>query len=169
MLTTALTLFLLLGLAATAPAGPLDTPGYAKAVTCSACHGANGNSRSESMPILAGMNVAYFKKAIEDYAAGRRPSPEMEPFAKQVQLLGVDEIAAFFAAQKREPVARQAGSGGHRARAAPPPPRARRATARKARGMPPSSCPPSPASRPATSAISSCCSRRTSAARAIRR
>ena len=103
MLKTALALFLLLALATTAPAGPLDTPGYAQAVTCSACHGANGNSRSESMPILAGMNVAYFKKAIEDYAAGRRPSPEMEPFAKQVKLLGVDEIATFFAAQKREP------------------------------------------------------------------
>ena len=103
MLTTALTLFLLFGLATTALAGPLDTPGYAKAVTCSACHGANGNSRSDSMPILAGMNVAYFKKAIEDYAAGRRVSPEMEPFAKQVKLLGVDEIATFFAAQKREP------------------------------------------------------------------
>jgi cytochrome c553 len=27
----------------------------------------------------------------------------MEPFAKQVKLLGVDEIATFFAAQKREP------------------------------------------------------------------
>jgi cytochrome c553 len=94
---------LMLGLFTTALAGPLDTPGYAKAVTCSACHGANGNSRSESMPILAGMNVAYFKKTIEDYAAGRRPSPEMEPFAKQVKLLGVDEIATFFAAQKREP------------------------------------------------------------------
>ena len=103
MRTMALTLFLLLGLATTALAGPLDTPGYAKAVTCSACHGANGNSRSESMPILAGMNVAYFKKAIDDYAAGRRPSPEMEPFAKQVKLLGVDEIATFFATQKREP------------------------------------------------------------------
>ena len=46
--------------------------GYAKAVTCSACHGANGNSRSESMPILAGIDAAYFKKTIEDYAAGRR-------------------------------------------------------------------------------------------------
>jgi cytochrome c553 len=27
----------------------------------------------------------------------------MEPFAKQVKLLGVDEIAAYFAAQRREP------------------------------------------------------------------
>jgi len=86
-----------------AQAGPLDTPGYAKAVTCSACHGANGNSRSDSMPILAGINAAYFKKTIEDYAAGRRVSPEMEPFAKQVKLLGVDEMAAYFASQKREP------------------------------------------------------------------
>jgi cytochrome c553 len=103
MLMTALVLGLLAGLASTAAAGPLDTAGYAKAVTCSACHGANGNSRSESIPILAGINVAYFKKTIEDYAAGRRVSAEMEPFAKQVKLLGVDELAMFFTLQRREP------------------------------------------------------------------
>ena len=103
VLTAVLALGLLVSVTSTAVAGPLDTPGYTKAVTCSACHGANGNSRSESIPILAGINVAYFKKTIEDYAAGRRVSPEMEPFAKQVKLLGVDEIATFFSAQKREP------------------------------------------------------------------
>lgn len=84
-------------------AGPLDHPGYVKAMTCSACHGVSGNSRSEAVPILAGIAPAYFKKAIEDYATGKRVSPEMEPFAKQVKLLGVDEIAAYFAAQRREP------------------------------------------------------------------
>lgn len=94
---------LLLGVSGTAGAGPLDQAGYAKVVTCSACHGFNGNSRGEAVPILAGMAPAYFKKTIEDYAAGRRVSPEMEPFAKQVKLLGVDEVAAFFAAQRREP------------------------------------------------------------------
>jgi cytochrome c553 len=83
--------------------GPLDTPGAIKALTCSACHGANGNSTSASMPILAGMLPAYFKKAIADYAAARRPSPEMEPFAKMVIQMGVDEVAGYFAAQKREP------------------------------------------------------------------
>ena len=88
---------------APAAAGPLDQPGYVKAMTCSACHGASGNSRSDAVPILAGLSPAYFKKAIEDYAAGKRPSAEMEPFAKQVKLLGVDEVAAFFAAQRREP------------------------------------------------------------------
>ena len=89
-------------LAAPAAAGPLDQPGYAKAMTCAACHGATGNSRSEAVPILAGMSPAYFKKAIEDYAAGKRPSTEMEPFAKQVKILGVEELAAFFAGQRRE-------------------------------------------------------------------
>jgi cytochrome c553 len=104
MLMIALVVGLLAGFAsAPAVAASPDTPGYAKAVTCSACHGANGNSRSEAIPILAGMNVAYFKKTIEDYAAGRRVSTEMEPFAKQVKLLGVDDFATFFAAQKREP------------------------------------------------------------------
>ena len=104
MLMIALVVGLLAGFAsAPAVAASPDTPGYAKAVICSACHGANGNSRSESIPILAGINVAYFKKTIEDYAAGRRVSAEMEPFAKQVKLLGVDEMAAYFASQKREP------------------------------------------------------------------
>lgn len=96
-------LALVTALAGSAGAGPLDLPGYAKSVTCSACHGFNGNSRVEAVPILAGLNPAYFKKAIEDYATGKRVSAEMEPFAKQIKLLGVDEVAAFFAAQRREP------------------------------------------------------------------
>jgi cytochrome c553 len=102
-----------LGLAPVAPvtAGPLEQPGYAKAVTCAACHGASGNSPSDAVPILAGMSPVYFKKAIEDYAAGRRPSAEMEPFAKQVKLLGVDELAAYFAAQRREPTPARADRG----------------------------------------------------------
>jgi cytochrome c553 len=99
----AVTLGLLLGGPGPAAAGPLDQPGYAKAVTCSACHGFNGNSRTEAVPILAGLTGAYFRKAIEDYAAGKRVSPEMEPFAKQVKQLGVDDLADYFAAQKREP------------------------------------------------------------------
>jgi cytochrome c553 len=57
------------------------------------------------MPILAGMSPAYFKKAIEDYASGRRPSPEMEPYSKMVRALGVDAVAAYFAAQRPEPPA----------------------------------------------------------------
>ncbi|MCI0548290.1 MAG: c-type cytochrome [Candidatus Rokubacteria bacterium] len=81
----------------------LDDPGAAKAITCSACHGDAGNSRSNSMPIIAGLDPAYFKKQIEAYASGKRPSPEMEPFAKQAQFLGVDDLAAYFARQIMAP------------------------------------------------------------------
>jgi cytochrome c553 len=84
-----------------ADAGPFDSPGATKALVCSACHGFGGNSPGDTVPILAGMEPAYFKKAIKDYAEGRRPSPEMEPFAKMVLQSGLDEIASYFAEQKR--------------------------------------------------------------------
>ena len=96
-------LFLLLVLAAPAAAGPMDHPGYTKAFSCSACHGFAGNSRSATMPILAGMNAAYVKKALQDYASGKRPSPEMEPYAKMAVHLGVDDVASYFASQTKIP------------------------------------------------------------------
>jgi cytochrome c553 len=86
-------------------AGPLDHPGYAKAFSCSACHGFGGASRSDTMPILAGMNGAYLKKALADYAAGKRVSTEMEPYAKMANELGADDVAAYFANQKKVPTA----------------------------------------------------------------
>jgi cytochrome c553 len=91
--------------AGVAGAGALDTPGALKAMNCAACHGPAGQSPGETMPILAGMWPEYFKKAIQDYAAGRRLSPEMEPYAKQVLHFGVDDYAAYFGAQKRQPTA----------------------------------------------------------------
>jgi cytochrome c553 len=90
-------------LAGPAAAGPLDAPGYAKAFTCSACHGFAGNSKAETVPILAGMTPAYLKKALQDYASGKRTSTEMEPYAKMAVQLGVDDVAGYFAAQRREP------------------------------------------------------------------
>jgi len=96
-------LLLVLALAGSAGAGPLDMPGAPQAMVCSACHGFAGESRSNTMPILAGIAPWYFKKAIQDYAAGKRPSPEMEPYAKMVLQSGVDDITAYFAAQARTP------------------------------------------------------------------
>ena len=69
-------LMLVLVTAGGAFAGPLDVPGATKALTCSACHGMAGQSLSNAMPIIAGISPAYFKKAIEDYASGKRPSPK---------------------------------------------------------------------------------------------
>ena len=83
-------------------AGPLDSPGAAKALVCSACHGFGGNSPGNTVPIIAGMAPNCFKKAINDYAENKRPSPEMEPYSKYVMQAGLDEIAAYFAEQKRQ-------------------------------------------------------------------
>src|SRR5262245_34318206 len=101
-LTAFLTLAGAAALAERAEAGPLDPPGYQKAFSCSACHGFAGNSRTDTTPILAGMAPWYLKKAIADYAGGKRPAAEMEPFAKMVEVLGVDEVASYFAAQPRQ-------------------------------------------------------------------
>ncbi len=92
-----------MGLMGNAAAGPLDPPDYQKAFSCSACHGFAGNSQTNTMPILAGMAPWYLKKAIADYASGKRPAAEMEPYAKMVDILGVDAVAAYFAAQPRQP------------------------------------------------------------------
>jgi cytochrome c553 len=96
-------LALLTAVAGPVAAGPVDVPGYAKAFSCSACHGFAGNSPSNSVPILAGMPAWYLKKAIDDYASGRRPAAEMEPYAKMVKELGVEDVAAYFASQPRRP------------------------------------------------------------------
>lgn len=89
-----------------APSTPMlfDTTA-SRVVTCAACHGVNGNSKSDSMPIIAGMDAAYFKKQVQSYAANARPSPEMGPYAKQILDIGVDAVAAYFAAQRMEPSA----------------------------------------------------------------
>jgi cytochrome c553 len=84
-------------------AGPLDERGALQSITCAACHGQAGNSRSSAMPIIAGQDAASLKKQIEDYAAGKRVSAEMEPYAKQVLNIGVDDVAAYFASRRREP------------------------------------------------------------------
>jgi cytochrome c553 len=85
-----------------AAAGPLDSPGAQKALVCSACHGFAGNSPGNTVPIIAGMAPNYFKKAIKDYAEGRRPSPEMEPYSKYVLQAGIEDIADYFAVQVRQ-------------------------------------------------------------------
>lgn len=96
-----LLLGVLLGAAVPAVAGPMETPGFAQALSCSACHGQDGAGSGDAVPILAGRPAWYFKKAVADYASGRRLSSEMEPFAKMIATLGVDDLAAYFASRPR--------------------------------------------------------------------
>ena len=81
-------------------AGPLDEPGFAKSITCAACHGQAGNSRSDFMPIIAGMTRPTSRSRSRTMPAGKRPSPEMEPYAKMVLCWAWTRSRAYFGEQK---------------------------------------------------------------------
>lgn len=104
-------------------AGPMPfETAAARVVTCAACHGVNGNSKSDTMPIIAGMDAGYFKKQMQSYSTNARPSPEMGPYAKQVLDIGVDVVAGFFAGQRMEPTSAKVDAGAiERGRAAAAP------------------------------------------------
>src|SRR5438552_18395250 len=67
------TLALVAALGAAEAAGPLDDPAFAKVITCGACHGVNGNSKSDMQPLIAGLDDAYSTRQTERYAPPQRP------------------------------------------------------------------------------------------------
>ena len=75
--------------------------GQAKAATCVACHGVDGNSAVPTFPKLAGLGHKYLLKQMLDIRDGRRPVALM---AGQVDNMSDDDradIAAFYNAQTR--------------------------------------------------------------------
>jgi cytochrome c553 len=76
--------------------------GKAKAAqVCAACHGADGNKPSDpTQPILAGQYYDYLVRALTDYKIGRRNNPIMKGFAAQLSKKDIEDLAAWFAAQK---------------------------------------------------------------------
>src|SRR5690606_31225377 len=54
------------GATAQAAEGSVEA-GAAKAVTCAACHGADGNSPNPEWPSLAGQHASYIAKSLRDY------------------------------------------------------------------------------------------------------
>lgn len=74
--------------------------GRAKAATCVACHGPNGNSPTPQWPILAGQTARYLFLQLRDYKEGRRNEPTMKPFVDNLSREDMLDLAAFFAAQR---------------------------------------------------------------------
>lgn len=83
--------------------------GKAKAATCAACHGADGNSPVAIYPKLAGQSADYIVKQLQEFKAGTRKDPVMAPMAAALSEQDMLEIASYFAAQKAT-VADLAGS-----------------------------------------------------------
>jgi cytochrome c553 len=75
--------------------------GQAKAKeVCAACHGLDGNSPNPDYPKLAGQYDDYIAKALRDYKSDRRKNPIMGGFAKTLTPKDIDNLAAYFSAQK---------------------------------------------------------------------
>jgi len=68
---------------------------------CMECHGEDGNSISDAVPKLAGQNAGYIAKQINDFRAGKRENPTMTVMAAGLNVDGLADIAAFFAAHPR--------------------------------------------------------------------
>lgn len=63
------------------------------AAPCATCHGADGAGQvAAGFPRLAGLNAAYLKRQLDDFANGSRESPIMKPM---VSALSDDERAAL--------------------------------------------------------------------------
>lgn len=73
--------------------------GKGKITLCTACHGADGNSPVAMYPKLAGQNVRYLVKQMQDIQADVRPVPEMTGMLTGMDTQDFADIAAFYASQ----------------------------------------------------------------------
>lgn len=74
--------------------------GKAKAVMCSACHGAAGVSAVPTFPNLAGQKELYIVKQLQDFKSGARKDATMNGMAAGLSEDDMANIAAYFASLK---------------------------------------------------------------------
>jgi len=71
--------------------------GKAKAVTCQACHGADGNAGTDPQyPRLAGQYHDYLARALHEYKNGDRKNPIMAGFAATLSDADIENLAMYF-------------------------------------------------------------------------
>jgi cytochrome c553 len=73
--------------------------GQAKAATCSACHGMDGNSVNPEWPNLAGQHETYILKQLNAFHGGKRQNPLMSPMAAILSDQDMADLAAYFSSQ----------------------------------------------------------------------
>jgi cytochrome c553 len=67
---------------------------------CSGCHGPAGDADTPDIPNLAGQDVLYLYKQLQDYKAELRASPIMGEAVKTLSEKDMADLAAFYASQK---------------------------------------------------------------------
>jgi cytochrome c553 len=89
-----------LGVSAAALGAGSADEGQSKSTACIACHGPNGNSANPEWPNLAGQHEPYIRKQLQSFKGGARKNPLMTPMAMGLSDDDMDDLAAYFAAQK---------------------------------------------------------------------
>jgi len=75
--------------------------GKAKAASCFACHGADGNSlaATPNFPNLAGQSASYLYKQLTAFKKGERKDPTMNAMVMPLDDQAMQDVSEFFAAQ----------------------------------------------------------------------
>jgi len=98
-LVAALSLVAFLGWTSSALAAGSKEAGQAKAATCSACHGMDGNSLNPEWPNLAGQGEIYIIRQLKAFHAGQRQNVLMSPMAATLSDQDMADLAAYFSSQ----------------------------------------------------------------------
>lgn len=98
-LVAALSVVAVLGWSASALAAGSPEAGQAKAATCSACHGMDGNSANPEWPTIAGQHETYILTQLKAFKAGGRQNPLMSPMAMILSDEDMADLAAYFSSQ----------------------------------------------------------------------
>jgi cytochrome subunit of sulfide dehydrogenase len=70
------------------------------AASCAMCHGTNGRSAGGNEP-LAGMPKADIVRKFNEFRSGAKPATIMHQISKGYNDQQIDQVAAYFAAQKK--------------------------------------------------------------------
>jgi cytochrome c553 len=100
-LVAALSLVAVFGWSASSLAAGSKEAGQAKAATCSACHGMDGNSLNPEWPSIAGQHSSYILAQLQAFKAGNRQNILMSPMAMILSDEDMADLAAYFSAQPR--------------------------------------------------------------------
>jgi len=74
--------------------------GKEKSVTCSACHGVDGNSNNKMYPRLAGQYKNYLIHALKAYKSGSRQNAIMNGFAAGLSDQDIIDLSTYYSKQK---------------------------------------------------------------------
>lgn len=95
-----LVISLIINLTSFAHADSAFERGKDKSVTCSACHGTDGNSETKMYPKLAGQYKNYLVHALSSYKNGNRKNAIMSGFAAGLSDQDIIDLSTYYSKQK---------------------------------------------------------------------